>query len=84
MSGVERYENHARAGLANDRDRGTLAVLGIALSSVSGFVMAVLVAAQDPRLGQLLAWLSGSTYAVRPGEAILATVMLAAALTCCQ
>lgn len=57
-----------------------LLLIGIALGSVSGFVMAVLMTAQDPRLGQVLTWLSGSTYAVRPGEAILAFVMVAFAL----
>lgn len=67
-----------RPGFNGDR----LLLIGIALSSVSGFVMAVLMAAQDPRLDQVLAWLSGSTYAVRPGEALVATVMLAAALCC--
>jgi len=53
---------------------GAMAVLlllvGLTLTSGSGFVMAVLMAAQDPRLGQVLAWMSGSTYAVRPVEAI--------------
>lgn len=67
-----------KPGFSGDR----LLLIGIALSSVSGFVMAILMAAQDPRLGQLLTWLSGSTYAVRPGEAILATAMLAVALAC--
>jgi iron complex transport system permease protein len=67
-----------KPGFSGDR----LLLIGIALSSVSGFVMAALMTAQDPRLGQLLSWLSGSTYAVRPSEAILATAMLAAALVC--
>ncbi|MBK0022905.1 Fe(3+)-hydroxamate ABC transporter permease FhuB [Brucella pseudogrignonensis] len=67
-----------KPGFTGDR----LLLVGIALSSVSGFVMAVLMAAQDPRLSQLLAWLSGSTYAVRPEEALLATAVLAAALFC--
>ena len=67
-----------KPGFSGDR----LLLIGIALSSVSGFVMAVLMAAQDPRLSQLLAWLSGSTYGVRPEEALLATAMLAAALAC--
>ncbi len=61
-----------KPGFSGDR----LLLIGIALSSVSGFVMAVLMTSQDPRLGQLLAWLSGSTYAVAPGEAIMAAVLL--------
>jgi len=61
-----------RPGFAGER----LLLIGIALGSVSGFVMAVLMTAQDPRLSQLLAWLSGSTYAVRPEEALFATLML--------
>ncbi|MGY5775263.1 Fe(3+)-hydroxamate ABC transporter permease FhuB [Rhizobium sp. LEGMi135b] len=64
-----------KPGFAGDR----LLLIGIALGSVSGFVMAVLMTAQDPRLGQLLAWLSGSTYSVRAGEAALAAAMLLAA-----
>lgn len=65
-----------RAGLRGDR----LLLIGITLGSVSGFVMAVLMAAQDPRLGQVLAWMSGSTYALRPAEALTAAALVAAAL----
>lgn len=65
-----------RPGFAGER----LLLIGIALSSVSGFVMAVLMTAQDPRLSQLLAWLSGSTYAVRPEEAGFAALMLLLAM----
>lgn len=57
-----------------------LLLVGVTLSSISGFVMTVLMAAQDPRLEQLLAWLSGSTYAVRPQEAALSVAVLALAL----
>lgn len=57
-----------------------LLLVGIALGSVSGFVMAVLMAAQDPRLSQLLTWLSGSTYQVSLPEAATATATLAAGL----
>ncbi|MGV6873090.1 Fe(3+)-hydroxamate ABC transporter permease FhuB [Pseudochelatococcus sp. B33] len=57
-----------------------LLLIGITLGSVSGFVMAVLMAAQDPRLGQVLAWMSGSTYAVRPAEAGASAALLLAAL----
>ncbi|TKV71305.1 Fe(3+)-hydroxamate ABC transporter permease FhuB [Rhizobium sp. AU243] len=65
-----------KPGFSGDR----LLLIGIALSSVSGFVMAILMTSQDPRLGQLLAWLSGSTYAVAPGEAIMATLLLSGGL----
>ncbi|WP_439622578.1 Fe(3+)-hydroxamate ABC transporter permease FhuB [Shinella sp.] len=57
-----------------------LLLIGVTLSSISGFVMAVLMAAQDPRLEQLLAWMSGSTYAVREQEAIAAVAIFAAGL----
>ncbi|MCQ4628725.1 Fe(3+)-hydroxamate ABC transporter permease FhuB [Shinella sp. CPCC 100929] len=57
-----------------------LLLIGVTLSSISGFVMAVLMAAQDPRLDQLLAWMSGSTYAVRKQEAIAAVAILGAGL----
>lgn len=66
-----------KPGFSGDR----LLLIGIALSSVSGFVMAVLMTSQDPRLGQLLAWLSGSTYAVAPHEAVVATILLVCGLT---
>ncbi len=65
-----------KPGFSGDR----LLLIGITLSSVSGFVMAVLMTSQDPRLGQLLAWLSGSTYAVAPGEAIISAFLLLAGL----
>lgn len=65
-----------RTGFGGDR----LLLIGITLGSVSGFVMAVLMAAQDPRLGQVLAWMSGSTYAVRPAEAAAAATLVTAAL----
>jgi iron complex transport system permease protein len=57
-----------------------LLLIGVTLSSISSFVMAVLMAMQDPRLEQLLAWLSGSTYAVRPQEAVVAMIVLGVGL----
>ncbi len=57
-----------------------LLLIGITLSSISGFVMTVVMAAQDPRLEQLLAWMSGSTYAVQPSEAMVAAIILAMGL----
>jgi ABC-type Fe3+-siderophore transport system permease subunit len=65
-----------RPGFSGER----LLLIGITLGSVSGFVMAVLMAAQDPRLGQVLAWMSGSTYAVRPAEAVASIALTLAAL----
>ncbi|MDH6265947.1 ABC-type Fe3+-siderophore transport system permease subunit [Rhizobium sp. SG_E_25_P2] len=65
-----------KAGYSGDR----LLLIGVALSSVTSFVMATLMSAQDPRLGQALAWLSGSTYAVRSQEALISAFLLAAAL----
>ena len=47
-----------------------LLLAGIALSSITGLVVAVLRTFQDPRLGQLLAWLSGSTYQTDLKEAL--------------
>lgn len=66
-----------RPGFAGER----LLLIGITLGSVSGFVMAVLMAAQDPRLGQVLAWMSGSTYAVRPAEAVASMALVTVALS---
>ncbi len=65
-------------GFSGDR----LLLIGIALGSVSSFITAVLMVSQDPRLNQLLVWLSGSTYAVSAGEALLAAGLLAAGLAC--
>ncbi|SDP62432.1 iron complex transport system permease protein [Rhodoferax sp. OV413] len=59
-----------------------LLLIGIALGSVSSFITAVLMVSQDPRLNQLLAWLSGSTYAVSGGEALVAAGLLTAGLAC--
>lgn len=47
-----------RGGFSPDR----LLLAGIATSSISGVVVAVLMAGQDPRLQNLVAWMSGSTY----------------------
>ncbi len=65
-----------KPGFANER----LLLVGIALGSVSGFVMAVLMSAQDPRLGRLLSWLSGSTYGIGAAEARIAASVLLAGL----
>ncbi|SAH99149.1 iron-hydroxamate transporter permease subunit [Bordetella ansorpii] len=59
-----------------------LLLIGIALGSVSSFITAVLMVSQDPQLNQLLAWLSGSTYAVSVTEASLAAGLLALGLLC--
>jgi ABC-type Fe3+-siderophore transport system permease subunit len=59
-----------------------LLLIGIAMGSVSSFITAVLMVSQDPRLNQLLAWLSGSTYAVSGTEALLAAGLLGVGLTC--
>lgn len=57
-----------------------LLLAGIAMGSITGLVVAVLKTFQDPRLGQLLAWLSGSTYATSLTEAVLALGLGLAAL----
>ncbi|WP_372085222.1 Fe(3+)-hydroxamate ABC transporter permease FhuB [Tistrella mobilis] len=57
-----------------------LLLAGIAMGSITGLVVAVLKTFQDPRLGQLLAWLSGSTYATSMPEALLALGLGLAAL----
>lgn len=53
-----------------------LLLAGVAISSVSGLIMAVLKSAQDPRLGQLLSWLAGSTYHVVAAEALWSVLVL--------
>jgi len=66
------------ARLSGDR----LLLVGVTFSSVSGFATTLLTTSRDPRIGQMLAWLSGSTYAVRPSEALLAAGMLVCAIIC--
>ncbi|AWK88090.1 Fe(3+)-hydroxamate ABC transporter permease FhuB [Azospirillum thermophilum] len=58
-----------------------LLLAGIATSSISGVVVAVLMAGQDPRLQTLVTWLSGSTYMVgwTDGLAALLLALLAVA-----
>ncbi|NGO65940.1 Fe(3+)-hydroxamate ABC transporter permease FhuB [Rhizobium daejeonense] len=65
-----------RPGYSGNR----LLLLGISLSSISSFIVAVLMTSQDPRLGQLLSWLSGSTYAVTASDT---AVSVAVTVLCC-
>ncbi|MEG3135204.1 Fe(3+)-hydroxamate ABC transporter permease FhuB [Rouxiella sp. T17] len=54
---------------------------GIALSTAFNTVLSLLLASGDPRMGDLLSWISGSTYSVTVAQAwrsaILALVLLA-------
>lgn len=45
---------------------------GVALGTILGAILSLLMVSSDPRLGGLLAWMSGSTYAVTPGDATVA------------
>ncbi|WP_371348212.1 Fe(3+)-hydroxamate ABC transporter permease FhuB [Ancylobacter sp. IITR112] len=63
-----------RSGFAPE----TLLLTGVAVSAFAGSVLSVALVLGDPRLAALLGWLSGSTYAVRPADAVLALAMLAA------
>ncbi|WP_247896087.1 Fe(3+)-hydroxamate ABC transporter permease FhuB [Azospirillum brasilense] len=60
-----------RDGFSPDR----LLLAGIATSSISGVVVAVLMAGHDPRLQTLVTWLSGSTYMVGPADALAALLL---------
>ncbi|WP_454019539.1 Fe(3+)-hydroxamate ABC transporter permease FhuB [Azospirillum sp. Marseille-Q6669] len=60
-----------RDGFSPDR----LLLAGIATSSISGVVVAVLMAGHDPRLQTLVTWLSGSTYMVGPADALAAALL---------
>ncbi|PHM48018.1 Fe(3+)-hydroxamate ABC transporter permease FhuB [Xenorhabdus miraniensis] len=48
---------------------------GIAISTVFGTFVALVLASGDPRTGVLLAWLSGSTYGVEPAQALFTLVI---------
>ncbi|PHM37966.1 iron-hydroxamate transporter permease subunit [Xenorhabdus mauleonii] len=56
---------------------------GIAISTVFGTLVVLVLASGDPRTGMLLAWLSGSTYGVEPIQALftLAIAMILIGLT---
>lgn len=60
---------------------------GIALSTAFNTLLALLLASGDPRMGDLLSWISGSTYAVTSAQAwrtgIIAVVLLAL-VPCCR
>ncbi|ALG73690.1 hypothetical protein VY88_23115 [Azospirillum thiophilum] len=58
-------------GFSPDR----LLLAGIATSSISGVVVAVLMAGQDPRLQTLVTWLSGSTYMVGWTDGLVALLL---------
>ena len=65
-----------RDGFSPDR----LLLAGIATSSISGVVVAVLMAGQDPRLQNLVAWMSGSTYMVGPADGVFSGALALAGL----
>lgn len=67
-----------RSPLAAER----LILAGIALSTLFGVLVAVLMAVGDPRMSGLLTWLAGSTYQVSPGEAGFALLVMALLLAC--
>jgi ferric hydroxamate transport system permease protein len=56
-----------RSGFAPDR----LLLAGIALSALFDALVVALTATGDPRAGQILAWLTGSTYRVTGSDALI-------------
>lgn len=62
----------ARSGFAPER----LLLSGLAITALASSLLSVIAFLGDPRLVRLLGWLSGSTYRVRPEDALLATAML--------
>lgn len=65
-----------RAAFAPER----MLLAGIAVSTAFGALVAILMASGDPRMGMLLAWMSGSTYRVGAPEALVALALVAALL----
>ena len=47
-----------------------LLLAGIALGTLFSAIISLLLASGDPRLGNLLSWISGSTYGVEPPQAL--------------
>ncbi|KQN56703.1 Fe(3+)-hydroxamate ABC transporter permease FhuB [Erwinia sp. Leaf53] len=68
----------SRGGLSATR----LLLVGIALSTIYGTLLTLFLASGDPRSGEVLSWLAGSTYRVTGSQALavagLALVLLAA------
>jgi iron complex transport system permease protein len=54
---------------------------GVALGTVLGALLAVLTVRADPRLGNLLAWMAGSTYAVTAWDALTACLVTGALIS---
>ncbi|MCR4266163.1 iron chelate uptake ABC transporter family permease subunit, partial [Nitratireductor sp. ZSWI3] len=50
-------------------------LIGVALTAFLATLFAVLMASGDPRMLQLLPWMSGSTHGVLPAEAVLALIL---------
>jgi len=57
-----------------------LILTGIAITTVLGSLVALLMASGDPRMSFLAAWMAGSTYRVQMPAAMLALGLLAAAI----
>lgn len=54
-----------------------LLLSGIAIATMASAASAIVLASGDPRLGILLAWLSGSTYTATTNDAIIAAIITA-------
>ncbi len=52
-----------------------LLLAGIALGTLFSAAISLLLASGDPRLGNLLAWISGSTYGVQPAQAVASALL---------
>lgn len=63
----------ARARFGPER----LLLSGLAITALAGSLLSVMTFLGDPRLVRLLGWMSGSTYQVRPSDALIATGLLA-------
>ena len=60
-------------------DPGRILVAGVALAAFFEATVTALLAFGDPRAGQILSWLSGSTYSIGPWDAGLTAFVAAAA-----
>ncbi len=54
---------------------------GVAIGSVFSAIVALLMASGDPRMGNLLSWMAGSTYGVTGHEAIASMLIAITMLT---
>ncbi|EUB98239.1 ABC-type transporter, integral membrane subunit [Rhizobium sp. CF080] len=55
-------------------------LVGVALATVFGALVSMLMVSGDPRMGMLLSWMAGSTYQVTNSDAVIVIIVVVASL----